>query len=181
MYQLSLQHIQKGKTDRVCYYFKKLQGFISHDIFPHNMFPSYLQSAISALIVHTFCSTDLHSFDLKGISLHLLPFISSESSAAPVGAGFAFLWERCALRLGMRTFFLYTWRGHEIWHWHTEAGARADRQNTERGCTGKTGLMGRNCWPSQQLLRCEVRVPFLSRHTVCKWQPASVKYGELKR
>ena len=65
-------------------------------------------STISALIVHTFCSIDLHSFDLKGITLHLLPFISSESSAAPVGAGFAFLWERCALRLGMRTFFFST-------------------------------------------------------------------------
>lgn len=95
MDQRSLQEIQRGKTDLACYYFKKLLGFISQDIFPHNMLPSSSPSVIYALIVHTFCLIDLHSFDLKSISLHLLPFITSESSAAPVGAGFAFLWERC--------------------------------------------------------------------------------------
>lgn len=101
-------NIRRGKTDLTCYYFKKLLGFITTDIFPHNMLPSSPSSVISALIVHTFCFTDLHSFDLKGISLHLLPFIASESSAAPVGAAFAFLWERCTFRLGKDGVFFPT-------------------------------------------------------------------------
>lgn len=130
-------------------------------------------------MVHTFSFIDLRSFDLKGISLHLLPFITSKSSTALVGAGITFLWEHFTSRLGKKDFFFFPTHDKAM-KYDTEAGACTDRQNTEQGFTSKTVLTGRNCWPSHLLVRCEVRVPFLSRYTVCKWQPMSVKHGELE-
>lgn len=71
------------------------------------MLRSFPPSNFSALIAHTFCFRDPLSFDLRGISLHLLPFITSEGSAAPAGANVAFLQERSAFLLGKRTFFFF--------------------------------------------------------------------------
>lgn len=68
---------------------------IYKEVFQDNMLQLPLQSINPALAVHTFCSIDLHPFDLKRISLHLHPFTASESSAALTGAGFTILWECC--------------------------------------------------------------------------------------